>query len=265
MPHRRSNFPLMIVAAVFSGAGMLSFSEATAQESRQIYEVRTYLLGEAGDEAAVDGYLRDALLPTLSRVGVGPVGVFGNAPADESAPRIVVVIPYDSPAQMAAAAAAVDSDPEYAKAAEGYLDRGPKDPPYERIRSELLVAMDCMKRAAVPEGTLENDDRVYELRVYESANERLGNLKVDMFNSGEVPIFLDCGIQPIFLGQCVVGPQMPSLTYLTVYPDEASRGEAWKAFRSHPDWEVLSKDPKYAGTVSRIDKFVLTAKPYSQM
>lgn len=265
MSRHRSNLPLMIFAVTLLGLGLAIPPEATAQESRQIYEVRTYLLGEQGDAAAVDGYLRDALLPLLSRVGVGPVGVFGNAPADESEPRIVVVIPYDSSAQMAAAVAAVDSDTEYAKAAKGYLDRGPENPPYERIRSELLVAMDCMKRAAVPEGTLENDDRVYELRVYESANERLGDRKVDMFNSGEVPIFLDCGIRPIFLGQCVVGPQMPSLTYLTVYPDEASRGEAWQAFRSHPDWAVLSKDPKYAGTVSRIDKFVLTAKPYSQM
>ena len=125
--------------------------------------------------------------------------------------------------------------------------------------------MDCMKQLKVPDGSLDNQDRVYELRVYESPNERLGNLKVDMFNSGEVPIFLDCGIQPIFIGQAVVGPQTPNLTYLTMYPGEQARGDAWKAFRVHPDWNVLKEVAKYQGTVSRIDKFVLVPKSYSQM
>lgn len=246
--------------------GLLSTLTATAEESRQLYEIRTYLLGENSDESAIDDYLSGALLPALARQNVGPVGVFSNAPSDETgSPRIIVVIPYDSPNQMAKATAAVAADPEHKSAAKAYLDRGPKDPPYRRIQSELLTAMDCMKQLSVPSGTLANHDRVYELRVYESANERLGDLKVDMFNAGEVPIFLDCGIQPLFIGQCVLGPQMPSLTYLTVYPNEEARGEAWKAFRVHPDWQVLSKDPKYAGTVSRIDKFVLVAKPYSQM
>ncbi len=255
-----SLLPLMIAL------GMVTASPALSDDSREYYEVRTYLLGDDGDEAAVDAYLRDALLPALARKDIGPVGVFTNTPTDESAsPRIVVVIPYDAPERMTEAAAAVEADPEYQEAAKEYLARGPKDPPYQRIQSELLVAMDAMRQLSIPSGTLENDDRVYELRVYESANERLGNLKVNMFNSGEVPIFLDCGIQPIFLGQCMIGPQMPSLTYLTVYPNEQARGEAWDAFRVHPDWKVLSEDPKYAGTVSRIDKFVLVAKPYSEM
>ena len=39
-------------------------------------------------------------------------------------------------------------------------------------------------------GVTTNKNRVYELRTYESAHEKLGQLKVDMFNNGEVPIFL---------------------------------------------------------------------------
>ena len=86
-----------------------------------------------------------------------------------------------------------------------------------------------------------------------------------IFHSGEVPIFLDSGIQPIFIGQGVVGPFTPSLSYLTVYPNEEARLKAWKAFRAHPDWHVLKAVPKYAGTVSKIHKYVLVPKPYSQM
>lgn len=244
----------------------LSSSCLTADDSHQYYEVRSYVLGDDGDADAIDAYLSGALLPALGRQSVGPVGVFTNSANDETGkPRIVVVIPYATADAIKTIHAKVAADDQYQSAASAYLNRGPRDSPYQRIQSELLISMDCMKQLRVPAGTLDNKDRVYELRVYESANERLGNLKVDMFNSGEVPIFLDCGIQPIFIGQAVVGPQTPNLTYLTMYPSEPARIKAWQAFRSHPDWSVLKQVAKYKGTVSHIDKFVLVPKSYSQM
>jgi hypothetical protein len=125
--------------------------------------------------------------------------------------------------------------------------------------------MKCWPKAKVDKASLANDKRVYELRLYESANERLGNLKVDMFNNGEVPIFLECGIQPIFIGQGIVGPHTPSLTYLTVYPDDAARQKSWDAFRSNPNWAVLKEVEKYKGTVGKIYKYVSQPKSFSQM
>ncbi|MEO1525571.1 MAG: NIPSNAP family protein [Planctomycetota bacterium] len=233
---------------------------------KQYYEVRTYQLSDSADESALDDYLKKALLPALKRIGVGPVGVFGPAESDENdQSMLVLVIPAKDANQLAEIPASLRSDSEYVDLARKYMDRSGEEALFKRIRSELLIAMDCMPRAEVPVGTLENEDRVYELRLYESATEKLGDLKVDMFNNGEVPIFLDCGIQPIFLGQCVLGPQAPSLTYLTVYPSEEARLEAWKKFRVHPKWQVLKKVAKYKGTVSKIDKYVLRPKPYSEM
>jgi hypothetical protein len=250
----------------FLSCAVLSASRLSADDSHQYYEVRSYVLGEAGDVDAIDQYLSKALLPALGRLGVGPVGVFTNSEVDESgSDRIVVVIPYADANALAETKNKVEADTQYQADAKTYLDRGPKEPPYQRIESELLVSMDCMPQLEVTEGSLADDDRVYELRIYESANERLGNLKVDMFNSGEVPIFLDCGIRPVFIGQAVVGPYTPNLTYLTSYPSEAARNEAWKAFRVHPDWLVLKKVEKYKGTVSKIYKYVLVPKSYSQM
>lgn len=247
-------------------ASMVLTSPRLSAEESQYYEIRSYVLGEQGDPQAIDQYLSKALLPALARQDVGPVGVFTNSEHDETGDaRIVVVIPYDSADQVAAIKAKVEGDSQYQAAAADYLARDGSNAPYQRIQSELLTAMACFPELKVPAGTTSNGDRVYELRVYESANERLGNLKVDMFNNGEVPIFLDCGIQPIFIGQALVGPQTPNLTYLTTYPDEEARNAAWKAFRSHPDWNVLKKVAKYKGTVSHIDKFVLVPKSYSQM
>ena len=89
------------------------------------------------------------------------------------------------------------------------------------------------------------------------------DIMVEMFNSGEVPIFLDCGIQPVFMGRVLSGPKMPNLTYMTVYSDEDHLAEAWSKFGPHPDWQKLKEVEKYKGTVSKIHKTLLTPRPYS--
>lgn len=257
---------LATIALLIVSGSELQAEPADEPLGKQYYEVRTYVLSESGDEAILDEYLRNAVLPALTRLGVGPVGVFSPAPSDtNNRPMLVVVIPGSDSESLVTVRSRLRDDAAYQSAAKTYWDRAGDSPVFQRVSSELLVAMDCMPKAEVPEGTLSNPDRVYELRLYESATEKLGELKVDMFNNGEVPIFLDCGIRPIFLGECVLGPQSPSLTYLTVYPSEEERLAAWKKFRAHPKWQVLKKVPKYQGTVSKIDKYVLRAKPYSQM
>ncbi|MEO1614321.1 MAG: NIPSNAP family protein [Planctomycetota bacterium] len=262
--------PLMAACAfvLLPAAPMFAQSPATAdyQASNEHYEVRTYHLGEKGDAAALDEYLKNALIPALNRQSDDPVGVFAPAENDENDCNCVfVVIPQRSLDGMASKNRLISRDKEFLAAAETYHSRSPKQPVFERVSSELLVAMACMPELKVPEGTLQNPDRVYELRLYESATERLGDLKVDMFNNGEVPIFLDSGVIPVFIGQALIGPQTPNLTYLTVYPSEEARLKAWDAFRAHPDWQTLKSVKKYRGTVSRIDKYILKPKPYSQM
>lgn len=258
---------LMIAFAVVAAMpGQTLAAETAGNLTKQYYEIRSYLLGADGDSEAIDQYLEHALLPALKRSGFGPVGVFSPAENDTNdRPAITVVIPFNNADEMTSLHARLKRSERYLSDAKPYLERDAKNPPFQRITSELLVSMSCMPSLNVPAGTLDNGDRIYELRLYESPNERLGDLKVDMFNNGEVPIFLDCGIAPIFIGQAIIGPQTPSLTYLTVYPNDAARLKAWDAFRAHPDWQVLKGVTKYKGTVSNIDKYILKAKPYSQM
>ena len=232
----------------------------------EVYEIRGYIIGDNGDEAVVDQYLSNALLPCLKRHGVGPIGAFTNAPSDKTGTKTTfVIIPHTDTLAMVQNRELVQSDQQYLGDAAAFFLRGNRDKSYQRISSELLVAMACWPKIKVPSGVTTNKNRVYELRTYESAHEKLGQLKVDMFNNGEVPIFLDCGITPIFIGQAVIGPYTPNLTYLTMYTSEESRIQAWKAFREHPAWKVLSKVKKYEGTVSTIHKYVLVPKAYSEM
>ncbi len=244
---------------LISGLIIMSMSSVMNQTSaaeKQVYEIRQFVVADESQGTAVDAYLNDALLPALKRAGVGPVGAFGPAANAESQDRFAV-IPYSSMSEVPTVHAALDKDNEFLAAQAKFEEGGPKNAPYKRIVSELLLAMDSMPQLKTAQEIGSVDQRVFELRIYESANEGLGVRKVEMFNSGEVPIFLDSGIEPVFLGQAVIGPFTPSLTYLTAFPSEEARQQAWKNFVAHPDWKVLSAEPKYQGTVSKIYKYLL--------
>ena len=51
--------------------------------------------------------------------------------------------------------------------------------------------------------------------------------------------------------------------YMVWYDDMAAREEAWAKFRDDPDWKRISKDPKWAGTVSNITNTHLQPLPFS--
>lgn len=235
-----------------------------AEDAKQYYELRQYKLKSDADPAPLDAYLSDALLPALNRIGIKPVGLFKTTSEQDVDSRFVL-IPLTGPAQAGAIPKTLAADQAYAKAAGPYLETPPTQPLLERVRSELLIAFDVQPQISVPELCKAKQDRIFELRTYESATEHRGDLKVEMFNSGEVPIFLDCGIQPIFFGQAIIGDKIPNLTYMTVYPNEEAKEEGWKKFRVHPDWKILSKNPRYADTVSTIHKWDLLPLPASQL
>ncbi len=235
---------------------------ADRHEERQYLEFRTYRLSSAAELPRVDAYLDKALLPALERQGIGPVGVFADQ-APEGAPNVYLLIPFSSIDKFSAMQGKLDADAAYQAAAGEYFNAPKDEPRFSRIDSELLLSFQAFPRARVPHQKKQDKPRLFELRSYESHSEKAGALKVEMFNAGEVPIFLDCGIQPVFMGRVLAGPKMPNLTYMTVYDDEAQLKEAWSKFGPHPDWKKLSAVAKYKGTVSKIHKKLLAPRPYS--
>ena len=148
--------PLLLLSPV-----LLPATFPKASDAAQYYEIRSYVLGKNGDAEAVHTYLRSAWLPAMKRQSIGPIGVFTNSGQDQSgSDRVVVVIPYDSADAIQASKDKLADDSQYQKSAKTYLERGPEDSPYQRIESEMLVAMDCMPRLEVPADQLKNGDRV---------------------------------------------------------------------------------------------------------
>ncbi|OAI44886.1 NIPSNAP family containing protein [Planctomycetaceae bacterium SCGC AG-212-F19] len=245
---------------------LVGTSAATAadpeRKPREHYELRVYALKPA-KLPLLDQYLSKAFIPTVKRYGLGPVGVFLDKMNPEQA-KVYVLIVYPSADKCAGLSERLADDAEYRKLAADYLAASASDPVYNRIESSLLTAIDGMAKLEKPDVS---KPRLFNLRVYESHNERAGKKKIEMFNKGELAIFRRVGLTPVLFGETVVGGAMPNLTYLLVFPDDEGRKAAWNRFREDPEWLKLKAIPEYADKeiVSRITNIILTPAAYSEL
>jgi hypothetical protein len=262
---KRRDFLQNTITACFGAAALEPCAEAASDVStkgRDIYELRVYTL-KAAKKSLLDDYLGKAFIPALKRLGAGPVGVFSeNVNPDKLA--VYVLIVHQSSQQVVTLPARLAADPEHQKAGADYLSATAADPVYERIESSVHLAIEGMPKVARPDST---KPRLLNLRIYESHNERAAAKKIEMFNNHELPIFLRVGLTPVFFGQTIVGSNMPNLTYMLVFPDDAARAAGWKRFGGDDDWKKLKAMPEYADKeiVSKITNKILTPEPYSEI
>ena len=98
------------------------------------------------------------------------------------------------------------------------------------------------------------NERVYELRSYESASEKIFANKVQMFNEGgEIIIFKRINANAVFYSEVIAGSHMPNLMYMTCYENKADRDAHWKVFSADAAWKTLSAKPEYQHNVAHID------------
>jgi hypothetical protein len=257
---------LFLASCALFLSAMMTMPLTIAQSvTNQYYELIEYQGIDVARLGELDAFLEKALIPSVNKMGIENVGALSLETPVESKTSLFLLLPLSGPAQVATVLDALSKDESFLSSGKAYLETDIKKPVYSRIRSELLVAFNCFPKLAVPTQKTAKKERLFEMRVYESPTERMGALKVEMFNSGEVPIFLDCGIQPVFFGQAIVGDRMPNLTYMTVYDNAEQRDKCWKKFQNHPDWAKLKVVPKYADAVSKIQKINLLPRPYSQL
>ena len=243
--------------------------------TRELYELRTYII-KSSKQSLLDAYLKEAFIPALRRMDFGPVGVFNetdrfdrevltDTKTDTSAAkdmqRVLVLIVHRKPESFVSLPATLSGDRVYLKAADEFLAARADDPAYVRIWSSLLYAFDGMPKLEKPDTS---KPRLFQLRVYESHNERAAAKKVEMFESEEIAIFRRCGMTPVFFGSGLTG--MPCVTYLLVFPDEEGKNAAWSKFGMDSQWQTLKSNPAYAeANVSKIVNVVMTPRPYSEI
>jgi hypothetical protein len=241
-------------------------SAATSGDERDYYELRKYVVEKESQKAGLDSFFKEAAIPALNRLGVQPVGVFYER---ETQPGkvgpIYTLMRHRSAESAAMLAQRLSEDREFLSAGAAYIDATAGAPAYKRIESSLLVAFEGMPKIETP---IKTPGRVFQLRIYESPSEKTNLKKIEMFDvAGEIRIFREVGLNPVFFGRALVGERLPNLTYMLVFKNLEEQQAAWGRFGAHPDWKRLKEIPEYAdkAILSGIVNISLVAADYSQI
>jgi len=260
----QNSFTLAALAGAVSLAGIPVRALAADSGPAQYYELRIYTTKSEQQQKLVSDYWQNAAVPAYNRMGIQPVGVFTEL-EDSPTNKIYVLIPCDSLDVFAAIPARLAADAAYQAAAASYMAQPKSSPAYERIESSLNVAFDSMKKLASPQSSADKTPWIFELRTYQSPSESKGINKVEMFNSGEVPLMQEVGLCPVFFSQTIVGSQMPNLVYMVSGENMDEHKKHWKGFGESPVWKKLSGDPQYKDNVSRVISIFLKRTAASQI
>lgn len=238
---------------------------AQKRNNREFYQLTVYHFANTTQEAMLDRYLQKALLPALHQGGIRNIGVFKPIDNDTAADkRIFVVAPMNGLRQVSKISGMLDKNAAYQSNAAEYLNAPYNAPPYQRMEVILLKAFKMAPQLQLPQLKGPREERVYELRSYESATEKIFRNKVHMFNDGdEIGLFKKLNFNAIFYSEVVAGAHMPNLMYMTSFENKADRDAHWKAFGESPEWKKLSSMPEYQHNVSHIDITFLRPTSYS--
>ena len=167
----------------------------------EFYVWRQFIIRNGTQPRRLADFLQNAAIPALNRLGHKPVGVF-EVVAGVPAPTVFVLTPSASLDKIAAVEPGLERDAEFMKSAASYLDAPASDPVYVRQEVSLLAAFPNVPRIEIPAATATNGPRLFELRTYESHNERAHRMKTRMFTEmGEVDIFRRVGLTPVFFSR----------------------------------------------------------------
>ena len=244
--------------------------EPVTGKPREFYLLRRYGMQNGPQTKLVETYFQQALVPALGRMGLGPAGAFRLEYGPET-PAFYLLIPGSSAEVLATLDLHLAADSSFMAAAAPFWDAPATTPAFLRIESTLLSAFPGWPKITPPAGASGGDAgksaRIFQLRTYESPSHRDHVRKVEMFQHGEFELFESAGFQCVFFGDTLIGPRMPSLSYMVSFADMAALTAAWKKFVADPGWKKLSTDPQYAyeELVSSITNLVLSPLACSQI
>ena len=232
---------------------------------REFYLLKTYTLNSEEQIATTDNYLKKALVPALKRLGSKAVGVFKDRPSETDTLRhVYVLIPFNALGDIDSFEDQLRKDKAYLQAGSAFLDAPHDQPPFARTNTVVLKAFEDMPQMQLPDLQGPRENRVYELRSYESPTESLYWNKLDMFNAGgEILLFDSLNFNAIFYGDVLAGPKMPNLMYMTSFENMETRDAYWKLFVDSPQWQKMSNLEKYQNNVNYADIYLLYPTEYS--
>jgi NIPSNAP len=253
---------LSVSGAASLAATTVPSSAAEDSAERDYYELRQFVVESEQQRKGLDAFLKNAAIPAVNRLGVKPVGVF--YPAEGLSP-VYVLSRHRTLESFAALRARLAEDGEFLSKGEEFINAPADAPAFKRMESWLLLAFKGMPQLETP---AQSPGRVFQLRTYESPSEKTGLKKIEMFNdAGEIKIFREVGLNPVFFGQTLAGSKLPNLTYMLTFKNGDEQKAAWGRFGGHPGWKRLSGMAEYSdkAILCGITNLSLIPAEYSQI
>ncbi|AWW28744.1 hypothetical protein DN752_00550 [Echinicola strongylocentroti] len=249
----------LLLIMIFLGSMSYVFSQ-----SQDIFEIKIYHFSTAEQASKTNQFLEESYIPAMHRKGIQHIGVYEPLETDSLAgKRIYVFTPYPSANSYMDISSTLHL--EDLPKGKHYQKATHDAPPYDRMEAILLKAFSGMPHYDIPNLEGDQEERIYELRSYESPTEQLFHNKVSMFNNGEIDIFDRLDFNAVFYGEVIAGPNMPNLMYMTSFTNMDAEKSAWKAFGADPAWIELRDDKAYQNNVSHIDIMLLRPLEYSEL
>lgn len=263
----------MITGAAAMSALLASNAEAAQnagrsddKTTRTFLELKTWRLHNSEEDQAkrVSEYLESGLFPALTRAGAKPVAALSNLIGPDG-PYMFTIVQYPSLAAMQDALAKIAADETYEKASQK-LSSGP-GMPFVGLESSVLHSLDVLPEAVLSNGSGNGHTRIFELRTYQSQSMTALKKKAGMFNGGEIATFQRLNMQPVFIGETIIGPRQPSITYMLSFENLDGREKLWQQFGSDPEWKKLSApaELKDSEIVANISNVILRPLPFSPL
>jgi len=261
---QRRQFLAASLAASAAALSDQASAQTPAASAREYYQIRRYQLQSGPQTKLAESYFSDALIPALTRMGIGPVGAFSLSIGQET-PAYYTLVPGASAETIVSLDLKLAQDADFLKAAEPFWSAPATAPPFVRVDSSLLIAFEGWPKLTPPASN--KAKRIFQLRTYESPSYGAHVRKVEMFHKGEFEIFAKAGCRAVFYADTLAGPRMPNLTYMLSFTDIDELNAGWAKFGADPDWKKLSSSPRYAyeSIVSNISNTILNPLSASQI
>jgi len=247
-----------------AGAVAASAAGAAAAEpvQKSLYELRTFKLRNGADNQRqrTVAYLKN-YVALAKLAGAGPIGVF-SASIGEDTPFLLAVTSFPGYAGMEACQTKLRAASDYAKALEAWYSGGR---PFERQEVKLLAAFGGFPAMTPPSTEGRKAPRIFELRMYELETSAAVERKIRMFEGGEASIFVRAGMLPVFFGETVFGPNLPSVMYMLGFDDLAARESTGRVSGADPEWKKLGAQYPDVATVPKLSISFLSPLAFSDV
>lgn len=209
---------------------------AAEPPQRSLYEMRIFRLrnGPDNQRQRTTAFLK-TYVPLAKLAGAGPIGVFSSS-VGEDTPYLLAITSFKGFADMDASLTKLHANPEFGKARDEWYAKGR---PYEREEVRLLRAFGGFPVMTPPPTEGRKTSRIFELRTYELDTSAALERKIKMFEEGETAIFVRAGMLPVFFGETVFGPRMPSMMYMLSFDSLAARESTGRVSGADPEWKRL--------------------------